>query len=99
MKAKQRPRVVDTSKPLTQRVNLQLSVDAYKRLGIYCTMEGTSPGETVTGLINEFLRAWNMPARNTAHDPARRTPAGPGAVDDRRTEGAEINPAICGEAA
>ena len=91
MAAKRQPRVADTDKIPTQRVNLQLSVDAYLRLGIHCKMEGKNPGETVTELIEQYLKAWNMPARNPTHNPAKKASAGSVAPSDRHDAADDVN--------
>ena len=65
MAARERVRVADKKTAGTQRVNLQVGVEAYQRLLIHCVMEKKSPGELVTGLIDEHLKRWKMPADNT----------------------------------
>ena len=97
MPAKRQPRVGRVAdkkkdhKDPTQRVNLQLGVDAYKRLGVHCTMEGTNPGETVTWLINECLNAWKMPAKNTPAAAAEKEPTNPVGSKDRLDAAEDVN--------
>ena len=57
MAAKQRSGVADKK---TQRLNLQVGVDAVERLLIHCIKAKMSPGELVTQLIDQHCRQWKV---------------------------------------
>jgi hypothetical protein len=60
MAARRRLSVADSKKAPTQRVNLQVGVDAYERLLIHSIKNKKSPGELVTELIEDHLRQWKV---------------------------------------
>jgi hypothetical protein len=86
MAARERVRVADKKTAGTQRVNLQVGVEAYQRLLIHCVMEKKSPGELVTGLIDEHLKRWKMPADNSVQA-NRSTPVASSVSAPLATEG------------
>ena len=47
----------------TQRLNLQVGVEAVERLLIHSIKAKRSPGELVTELIEQHLRQWSMPGK------------------------------------
>lgn len=49
-----------------QRLNVRLSPDAYRRLGVHAIMAGMTPGKLVERLINEHLREWKVQANRAA---------------------------------
>ena len=51
----------------TQRLNLQVGVDAVERLLIHCIKSKKSPGELVTELIEKHLREWKVQSNAAAN--------------------------------
>jgi hypothetical protein len=49
----------------TCKVNLTLSVEAYRRLFVTSVMGGQTASAIVEGLISEGLRSWSMPGNLT----------------------------------
>jgi len=45
-----------------QRLNIRLSVEGVRRLGVHALMSGRKPGQIVDELIREHLREWALPA-------------------------------------
>jgi hypothetical protein len=45
-----------------QRLNVRLSIDAYRCLGVHAIMAGVTPGRLVERLIEEHLREWSVQA-------------------------------------
>jgi hypothetical protein len=56
-----------------QRLNVRLSTDAHRRLGVHCVMTGLTPGRLLERLICEHLRDWRVQANRSA----------PAATEDR----------------
>ena len=50
------------SKPETSKVNLTLSVEAYRRLFVTSVMSGQTASAIVESLISEGLKLWSMPS-------------------------------------
>jgi hypothetical protein len=50
----------------SKRLNVHISPDAQRRLGIHCVMNGVTPGKLVEALINEHLRDWKVQANASA---------------------------------
>ena len=46
----------------TQRVNIRLTTDAYRRLGVHSLMTGVAPGKLVESLIEQHLRDFRVQA-------------------------------------
>lgn len=63
MAAKQRKGVADAE---SQRLNIRLSPDAYRRLGVHAIMGGMTPGKLVEALINQHCREWKVQANSSA---------------------------------
>lgn len=53
-------------KPATKRLNAQLRDESLKRLMLHVVMMGKNPGDIISDLIDNGLKEWAMPARNTA---------------------------------
>lgn len=66
MAAKKSKGVEDAGASESQRLNVRISPDALRRLGIHCVMSGTTPGKLVEKLINEHLRDWKVQANSSA---------------------------------
>lgn len=66
MAARKRKGVEDAAAAESQRLNVHISPDAHRRLGIHCVMSGTTPGKLVERLINEHLRDWKVQANSSA---------------------------------
>jgi hypothetical protein len=63
----------------TQRLNLQVGVEAVERLLIHSIKAKVSPGELVTQLIEQHLRQWKVQSNSTA----RATETGSAKSDDQ----------------
>jgi hypothetical protein len=57
--SKQRRAVTDAE---SQRLNVRLDAEAYRRLMIHCVMSGTQPGKFLASLIDTHCRAWRVQA-------------------------------------
>jgi hypothetical protein len=65
--AQKRPKGVGdagTQKP--QRLNIRLTPEQYKRLGVHAIYMRLTPGELVGQLIDENLRAWKVQVNSVA---------------------------------
>lgn len=62
MAAKKGKGVADAVASESQRLNVRLSPDAYRRLGVHAVMRGETPGKLVERLINEHLREFRVQA-------------------------------------
>lgn len=63
MAAKRRQSVSDAE---SQRLNIRISPDAYRRLGVHAVMAGMSPGRLVERLITDHCREWKVQANRAA---------------------------------
>lgn len=70
MKAQKQPGT-KAPKSETSKVNLTLSVEAYRRLFVTSVMSGQTASAIVEDLISEGLKSWSMPA-NLADRASRR---------------------------
>ena len=66
MAAKRAKGVIDATASESKRLNVHISPDALRRLGIHCVMSGLTPGKLVERLINEHLRDWKVQANASA---------------------------------
>jgi hypothetical protein len=66
MAAKQRQSVPDTTDAESQRLNVRIDPDAYRRLMIHCVMSGQQPGKYIESLINSHCREWRVQAIRSA---------------------------------
>jgi hypothetical protein len=80
MASRRRQSVTDAE---PQRLNIRISPDSYRRLGVHAVMAGMSPGRLVEHLINTHCREWKVQANRTALV----TP------DDRQEADASVTPA------
>ena len=71
--------VVNAAAAESQRLNVHISPDAHRRLGIHAIMAGMTPGKLVERLINEHLREW-------------RVQANPAAISDRSERADQASP-------
>lgn len=74
--------VPDASARETQRLNVRLAPEDYRRLGVHAVMTGVTPGTLVGRLIREHLREFRV----------QQNPAG---GSDRPVIVAESSPAAC----
>jgi hypothetical protein len=51
----------------TQRVNIRLTTDAYRRLGVHSLMTGVAPGKLVESLIEQHLRDFRVQSVRSAN--------------------------------
>jgi hypothetical protein len=58
----------------TQRLNLQVGVDAVERLLIHSIKTKMSPGELVTKLIEDHLRQWKIQINSQSNTATRNAP-------------------------
>src|SRR5262245_27998666 len=49
----------------SQRLNIRISPDAYRRLAVHALMGGTTPGRLVEDLINAHCREWRVQANRS----------------------------------
>jgi hypothetical protein len=63
MAAKKRQGVADVE---SQRLNVRITPDAYRRLGVHAIMAGVTPGRLVEQLINSHCREWKVQANRAA---------------------------------
>lgn len=63
MKAKRHSGVNDAAKT---RLNVRISEEAQKRLGVHCVMSGMQPGEILEKLIVAHCRDWKVSANVVA---------------------------------
>jgi hypothetical protein len=63
MATKQRRGAADAE---TQRLNVRISPDAYRRLNVHAIMAGVNPGTLVETLIDTHLREWRVQANRAA---------------------------------
>lgn len=68
-----------TPKEKSQRLNVHVEPDAYKRLMVHCLMSGVQPGQMVTGWIDSHCKEWKLPAAN--HGQAKPTDRPDSSVD------------------
>lgn len=66
MAAKQRRGAAAAESPESQRLNVRISPDAYRRLGIHAIMAGMTPGRMVEQLITTHCREWKVQANRSA---------------------------------
>jgi hypothetical protein len=50
----------------SQRLNIRISPDAYRRLGVHAIMAGMTPGRLVESLIDTHLREWAVRSNRSA---------------------------------
>jgi hypothetical protein len=81
MAARKGKGVSDAAAPDHQRLNVRLSPEAYRRLGVHAIYAGMTPGKLVERLITEHLREYRVQVNS---------PAG----SDRPTPAIESSPAI-----
>jgi hypothetical protein len=62
MAARKSKGVGDTAVAESQRLNVHISPEAHRRLGIHSVMSGETPGRIVERLITEHLRSWRVEA-------------------------------------
>jgi hypothetical protein len=67
MPSKNRRGVADAK---TQRVNIRLTTDAYRRLGVHSLMTGVAPGKLVEALIDQHLRDFRVQTVRSASVPS-----------------------------
>jgi hypothetical protein len=48
-----------------QRLNVRLSTEAHRRLGVHCVMTGLTPGRLLERLICDHLRDWRVQANRS----------------------------------
>jgi hypothetical protein len=53
---------LDAAAAESQRLNVHISPEAHRRLGIHSVMSGETPGRIVEKLITEHLRSWRVQA-------------------------------------
>jgi hypothetical protein len=63
MAAKKSKGVADVE---SQRLNVRISPDAYRRLGVHAIMAGLTPGKLVESLITTHCREWKVQANRSA---------------------------------
>jgi hypothetical protein len=54
----------------TQRVNIRLAVEAYRRLGVHSLMTGQTPGRLIEALIDQHLRDFRVQTVRSASVPS-----------------------------
>jgi hypothetical protein len=59
---------------VTRRLNIRLTDEALKRLGVHALMNNRKPGQIVSELICDHLREWAIPA-DLSHHAARKASA------------------------
>jgi hypothetical protein len=79
MAARKTKSVADAVTAESQRLNVHISPDAHRRLGIHAIMAGVTPGKLVERLITEHLREW-------------RVQANPAAITDRPERAESVSP-------
>ncbi len=62
MAAKTRRGVIDAQEAANTRLNVRISPEAHRRLGIHSVMTGMAPGKLVEKLIEEHLREFRVQA-------------------------------------
>ncbi len=67
-----------------QRLNVFISAEAHQRLMVNSVMERLSPGLFLEKLINDYCKAWNLPAPGVAA-PSRKSKRGASANPDDLT--------------
>jgi hypothetical protein len=60
MAAKQRKSASDATDNASQRLNIRVSAEAYRRLGVHAVMSGMTPGRLVENLINAHCREFRV---------------------------------------
>ena len=83
----QRQAGVKAPKCETSKVNLTLSVEAYRRLFVTSVMSGQTASAIVEGLISEGLKSWSMPANLS--DRVTRRHQSSSAISDDQVESPE----------
>lgn len=58
--------VGDAAASDNQRLNLRISPDAYRRLGVHAIYAGVTPGKLVERLINDHLREYRVQVNSPA---------------------------------
>lgn len=66
MAAKRSKGVVDAAASDHQRLNVRLSPEAYRRLGVHALYAGVTPGRLVERLITEHLREYRVQVNSPA---------------------------------
>lgn len=82
MAQKRNKGVTDAVSRETQRLNVRLAPEDYRRLGVHAVMTGVTPGTLVGRLIREHLREFRV----------QQNPAG---GSDRPVIVAESSPVVC----
>ena len=66
MAATRRKSAADATTPESQRLNIRISPEAYRRLGVHAIMAGMTPGRLVEQLINTHCREWKVQSNRSA---------------------------------